>query len=1421
MRPPTITEHEQAIAEADLMEKPPRKPVAWQLEDAHLFNETVCSTLQVPHFPTATGGFTEGDLANALGIFTDGSARGRRYGKHQASCAGWGFAVYRATSPRDQGELMVEACGPEATTPQDPRYLGACSITTNTGELSAIVEALLWLLGQRGSSEPTAQDGGLIQVVTDSTYVQGLIAEVFQPRENAPLAILAVHLWKRAAAYFDLHICWVKGHSGNIGNEKADFWAKRGADRRFHTAHWRRPCPAHDWGAEEYRKRFFNPQPRLAACSRQGTPSISALTAAISAGAAVAGHAPRRGRRRPPQGGPELLHLKRLEQLRAQESDLRARHLLGPAVAEAKRALRGRCDTVHLERLRARGRADRPYRSGKPVRELKTDDGLSANTARARCELTRAFYANLFADPTSDQALPAWVHSQWTAERQQAEGLQDDALEQILAAFRLRLCNHVSEYFDQVPGAWLEMAEAAARGRRIAIADWRSRLSNYRRDCEMRNVAMHLPTKTWAGVMLLMVMVGLSLGMALLELTRGQRRSGVCEGAGPRKAFAVEALEQVLKKHGIQAELLAPIVKEEEDYDASKLRVAADILHRAAELCGIATSIGRLGGAGVASVAETEDLWGDVFWVHLGWASGADAGLGSYHGRWSEAEITEAGGASGGVAALTSTDAAAAEAPFLYQAQLPEGRFVAAHLHRGAAKGIIAMGAYMHDAEGPGEGNIALAHGICRHLGPLNRAGMDWIVLGGWNVEPHCWGDPRLSQVRGQLIFNDGPTCAKSAAGTVYDYALVARNLLPWMGPPALQEDTATPAHYPVLFPLLVNDCSTWRRALVEPLGFSATPPAGCAHYPNGHARRGPSPQVVVVDEPAKLTQAWGFAVTASEKEFAARRHLRGANDRTHIGRGGSAQSKWEKFQRRPPRKRNYTDKTTHCWQVAARWATHPRNAQGHLTGYCKDLSASRALCPISHQQRGHLIKAVKEVLKELPDDVQRFSLAGVGALASDESDEVADRILQEPEGKTKAGIHGRHMAWKLRADQAFLRGHVGWLQSINYVTYGAHSQGDQVGKRTVASKRFKLLHKRLKRVHAFKRTVGLKHPRAEALWLGLRTDGPWWLSSQSGAWWTALSGPNIGAAERYGALQALEYFPNLSRTITDLAGPAVEGIRPDAHDIGAGARHARIWRLIQGKVRALVHLGNISWGARKVCLPTRLQSMQANVFFGTEGGLTFNPVREPAVQTALDGADQILSDGYVQPVHMVDFTEEPHIQAKRTEICQPQQQEAISEAPPAGAPGPTAPPQGGADFESLAPHVGELAQTATRLIGLEGRVAAALESLASAGRVEDFEPRMQEVSQQLEAIVPRVEELSRRTESLGELQAIAPRVSELAQSVARLTGAGGVEARLADAREAIDAQRGLAPRVAELARNLANVASCGPRAAELLRRLE
>ncbi|CAK0808001.1 unnamed protein product [Prorocentrum cordatum] len=77
-------------------------------------------------------------------------------------------------------------------------------------------------------------------------------------------------------------------------------------------------------------------------------------------------------------GDPELLYLKRLEQLRTWETDLR--------------------------------RAERPHRAGKPVFELRTEEGHRAITTKARGELTRAFYAELFRDSTIDVSLPEWAH---------------------------------------------------------------------------------------------------------------------------------------------------------------------------------------------------------------------------------------------------------------------------------------------------------------------------------------------------------------------------------------------------------------------------------------------------------------------------------------------------------------------------------------------------------------------------------------------------------------------------------------------------------------------------------------------------------------------------------------------------------------------------------------------------------------------------------------------------------------------------------------------------------------------------------------------------------------------------------------------------------------------------------------------------
>ena len=84
---------------------------------------------------------------------------------------------------------------------------------------------------------------------------------------------------------------------------------------------------------------------------RKGTPTLTQLAAAISTGAALAGHVPRRGRWRLPPSDPQLLHLQQLEKTRAQEEDMRVIHTFGPPVMKLKRALRDRCTAEHLDRL--------------------------------------------------------------------------------------------------------------------------------------------------------------------------------------------------------------------------------------------------------------------------------------------------------------------------------------------------------------------------------------------------------------------------------------------------------------------------------------------------------------------------------------------------------------------------------------------------------------------------------------------------------------------------------------------------------------------------------------------------------------------------------------------------------------------------------------------------------------------------------------------------------------------------------------------------------------------------------------------------------------------------------------------------------------------------------------------------------------
>jgi ribonuclease HI len=104
---------------------------------------------------------------------------------------------------------------------------GAASTTNNRMELTAVIQALLAL---KGPSE--------VELFTDSEYVRRGITEWihnwktrgWQTRDKKP--VKNVDLWRaldEAARRHRIEWRWVRGHTGNPGNERADALANLGA----------------------------------------------------------------------------------------------------------------------------------------------------------------------------------------------------------------------------------------------------------------------------------------------------------------------------------------------------------------------------------------------------------------------------------------------------------------------------------------------------------------------------------------------------------------------------------------------------------------------------------------------------------------------------------------------------------------------------------------------------------------------------------------------------------------------------------------------------------------------------------------------------------------------------------------------------------------------------------------------------------------------------------------------------------------------------------------------------------------------------------------------------------------------------------------------------------------------------------------
>ena len=113
-------------------------------------------------------------------------------------------------------------CRHIVTDTQQPGYIGAERPTNNTGELTAIAQALEYILADRS--------GRPVLVRYDSLYAGNMAAGKWRPRKNKVLVSHVRRLWTRAHTHLHgrLWTSHVYGHSNHQWNDRADALASQG-----------------------------------------------------------------------------------------------------------------------------------------------------------------------------------------------------------------------------------------------------------------------------------------------------------------------------------------------------------------------------------------------------------------------------------------------------------------------------------------------------------------------------------------------------------------------------------------------------------------------------------------------------------------------------------------------------------------------------------------------------------------------------------------------------------------------------------------------------------------------------------------------------------------------------------------------------------------------------------------------------------------------------------------------------------------------------------------------------------------------------------------------------------------------------------------------------------------------------------------